>query len=75
MRWSWTGIRSQSETVAELDFDIEETRRTLARMKVDAWRIALPKIEEERAVALSAETQDKPRWIWRGRPPAKLSRE
>ncbi len=61
MRWPWTGIQSRTETVAETDFDIGETRRTLARMKVDAWRTALPKIEEEHAVALSAGTLDKPR--------------
>ena len=75
MRWPWTGIQSQTETVAKLDLDIEETRQTLARMKVDARRNALPKIEEEQAVALSAGTLDKPRWIWRGRPAAKQSRE
>ena len=75
MRWSWTGIQSQTETVAEPDFDIEETRQTLARMKADAWRTALPKIEEEQAVALSAGTLDKPRWIWRARRAAKQSRE
>ena len=74
MRWSWTGIQSQTETVAELEFDIEETRQTLAPMKVDAWRTALPKIEEEQAVALSAGL-DKPRWIWRERPAATQSRE
>ncbi len=61
--------------MAELDFDIEETRQTLARMKVDAWRTGLPKIEEEQAVALSAGTLDKPRWTWRERPAAKQSRE
>ncbi len=75
MRWPWTGIQSQTETVAVLDFDIGETRRTLARTEADAWRTALPKIEEEQAVALSAGTLDKPRWIWRGRPAAKQSIE
>ena len=75
MRWSWTGIQSQTETVAKLDLDIEQTRQTLARMKVDAWRIVPPRIEEEQAVALSAGTLDKPRWTWRERPAAKQSRE
>ena len=75
MQWSWTGIQSQTETVAVLDFDIGEIRRTLARTEADAWRTALPKIEEEQAVALSAGKLDKPRWIWRGRPAAKQSRE
>ncbi len=75
MRWSWTGIQSQTETVAKLDLDIEQTRQTLARMKVDAWRIVPPRIEGEQAVALPAGTPDKPRWIWRERPAAKQSRE
>ena len=75
MRWLWTRIPARIETATDLDFDIEEARRTLARMEVDTWRIALLKIEGEQAVALSAGTLDKPRWIWRGRPAAKLSRE
>ena len=61
--WLWTRIQARTETAAELAFDIEETRQTLARMEVDVWRIALPKIEEELAVMLSAGTLDKPRWI------------
>ena len=65
MRWLWTRIPAR----------IEEARRTLARMEVDTWRIALPKIEREQAVVLSAGTLDKPRWIWRGRPAAELLRE
>ncbi len=75
MRWPWTRIQARIETAAELDFDIKETRQTLARMEVDTWRIALPKIKGEQAVVLSAGTLDKPRWIWRERPAAKLSRE
>ncbi len=75
MRCLWRRIQARIETAAEPDFDTEETRQTLARMKVDAWRTALPKIEEEQAVALSAGTLDKPRWTWRGRPAAKQSRE
>ena len=75
MRWLWRRIQARIETATELDFDIGEARRTLARMEVDEWRIALPKIEGEQAVVLSAGTLDKPRWTWRGRPAAKLSRE
>ncbi len=75
MRWPWTRIPARIETTVELDFDIGEGRRTLARTEVDDWRIALPKIEGEQAVVLSAGTLDKPRWIWRGRPAAKQSRE
>ncbi|MDE2782841.1 MAG: hypothetical protein OXK77_07790 [Gemmatimonadota bacterium] len=54
--------------MAELDCDIAETRRTLARIEMVAWRIALPKIEDEQAVVRPSGTLDKPRWIWRGRP-------
>ena len=75
MRWLWARIPARIETATDLDFDIEEARRTLAQMEVDTWRIALLKIEGEQAVELSAGTLDKPRWIWRGRPAAKLSRE
>jgi len=70
MRWPWTGIPARTGTA-----NIGEARRTPARMEVDIWRIALPKIEGEKAVVLSAGTLDKPRWTWRGRPAAKLSRE
>ncbi|WP_420442669.1 hypothetical protein [Candidatus Palauibacter sp.] len=75
MRWLWTRIPARTETATELAFDIEEARRTLAKMEVDVWRIELLKIEGEQAVVLSAGTLDKPRWIWRGRPTAKRSRE
>ena len=75
MRWLWPRIPARTETVTELGFDIEEARRTLAQMEVDTWRIALLKTEGEQAVVLSAGTLDKPRWTWRGRPAAKLSRE
>ena len=54
--------------MAGLDCEIAETRRTLARIEMVAWRIALPEIEEEQAVVRSSGTLDKPHWIWRGRP-------
>ncbi len=75
MRWLWTRIPARIETASELDFDIEEDRRTLAQMELDTCRIARLKIEGEQAVVLSAGTLDKPRWNWRERPAAKLSRE
>ncbi len=70
MRWLWTRIQARTETA-----NIREARQTVARMELDTWRIALPKIEGEQVVVLSAGTLAKPRWIWRGRPAAKLSRE
>ncbi|WP_420447145.1 hypothetical protein [Candidatus Palauibacter sp.] len=75
MRWLRTRIPARIETDTNLDVDIEEARRTLVRMEVDTWRIALLKIEVEQAVVLSAGTLDKPRWTWRERPAARLSRE
>ena len=74
MRWLWPRIPARTETVTELGFDIGEGRRTLAKMEVDDWRTASPKIKGEQAVVLSAGTLDKPRWTWRGRPAAKQSR-
>ncbi len=67
-RWWSSSIRARIKTVAGLDFEIAETRRTLARIEMVAWRIALPEIEEEQAVVRPSGTLDKPRWIWCGRP-------
>ena len=66
----WMRIPARTETT-----NIREARQTLVRMEVDTWRMALLKIEGEQAVALSAGTLDKPRYVWRGRPAAELSRE
>ena len=68
MRWWSRSIQARIETRAESDFEIAETRRTLARIEMVAWRIVLPKIEEEQAVVRLSGTVDKPRWIWRERP-------
>ena len=54
---------------------MEETRRTLARMEVDAQRVALPKTDQEQVVVRPAETLDTPRWTWRERHVSGLSRE
>ena len=45
MRWLSRSIQARIETAAELDFDIEEARRTLAQMEVDTWGVALLEIE------------------------------
>ena len=75
MRWLSRSIQARIETAAELDFDIEEARRTLAQMEVDTWGIALLEIEGERVVVLPSGALDNPRWRWRDRPAVKLSRE
>ncbi len=68
MRWRSRSIPARIEAVAELDCEIAETRRTLARIEMAAWRIARPEIEEEQAVVGPSGTLDKPRWTLRERP-------
>ena len=75
MRWLSRSIQARIERVAELDFDIEEARRTLAQMEVDTWGVALLEIEGERVVVLPAGTLDNTGWTWRDRPAVKLSNE
>ena len=67
MHWLWTRIQARIETAAELDFDIEEARQTLAQLEVDTWGIALLEIAGERVVVLPSGTLDNPRWTWRER--------
>ena len=66
---------SAGREMAELDFDIEAARRTLAQMEVDTWGTALLEIEGERFVVLPFGTLDNPAWTVRDRPALKLSRE
>ena len=75
MRWLSRSIQTRIERVAELDYDINEARRTLAQMEVDTWGVALLEIEGERVVVLPAGTLDNTGWTWRDRPAVKLSRE
>ena len=75
MRWLSRSIQARIERVAELDYDINEARRTLAQMEVDTWGVALLEIEGERIVVLPAGTLDNTGWTWRDRPAVKLSRE
>ena len=75
MRWLSRSIQVRVERVAELDFDIEAARRTLAQMEVDTWGTALLEIEGDRFVVLPFGTLDNPPWTVRDRPAVKLSRE
>jgi len=68
MRWWSRSIRARIKTGAGSDCEIAETRPTLARIEMVAWRNALAEIEEEQAVVRPSGTPDKPRWTWRGRP-------
>ena len=75
MRWLSRSIQARIERVAELDYDINEARRTLAQMEVDTWGVALLEIDGERVVVLPAGTLDNTGWTWRDRPAVKLSNE
>ena len=75
MRWLSRSIQARIERVVELDYDINEARRTLAQMEVDTWGVALLEIDGERVVVLPAGTLDNTGWTWRDRPAVKLSRE
>ena len=75
MRWLAGSIRDRIETLAELDYDIQDARQTLAQMEVDTWGVALLEIEGERVVVLPAGTLDNTDWPWRDRPAVKLSNE
>ena len=73
MRWLASSIRDRIETLAELDYDIQDARQTLAQLEVDTWGVALLEIEGERVVVLPAGTLDNTDWTWRDRPAVKLS--
>ena len=68
MRWLATRIQARIETAAELDFDIEEARRTLARMEEDTWGIVLHEIEDERFVVVPEGALADPPWRVDGTP-------
>ena len=75
MQWLSRSIQDRIEKVTELDYDIDEARRTLAQMEADTWGVALLEVEGERVVVLPAGTLDNTGWTWRDRPAVKLSRE
>ena len=75
MRWLARSIQARIETAAELDFDIEEARRTLAQMEEDTWGIVLHEIEDERFVVVPEGALADPPWRVDGRPALKLSNE
>ncbi len=73
MRWLAGSIQDRIERLAELDYDIQDARQTLAQLEVDTWGVALLEIEGERVVVLPAGTLDNTDWTWRDRPAVKLS--
>ena len=74
-RWLWTTIEHQIETLAVLRVDIEEARRTLARIEDTTWGLELTEIDGERFVVLPASALSNPPWTVGGRLALKLSSE
>ena len=75
MHWLSTRIQARIQTAAALDLDIEEARRTLARLEETTWGIVLREIEGERFVVLPAGALADPPWTVDTRPAVKLSNE
>ena len=75
LQWQSTRIQARIQTAAALDLDIEQARRTLARLEAATWGIALREIEGERFVVLPAGALADPLWTVDARPAVKLSSE
>ena len=75
MRWLSRSIQDRIETVAGLGRDIEEARRTLARLEVDTWGLVFHEIEGERFVVVPEGALIDPPWWVDDRPALKLSNE
>ena len=73
--WLWMTIEQQIETLAVLRVDIEEARRTLARIEDTTWGLELTEIDGDRFVVLPASALSNPPWTVGGRPAVKLSSE
>ena len=75
MHWLSTRIETRIQTAVALDLDIEEARRTLARLEETTWGIALREIDGERFVVLPTGALAYPPWTVDTRPAVKLSSE
>ena len=75
MRSLWTTIEQQLETLAVLNVEIEQARRTLAEIEHTTWGVTLREIDGERFLVLPAGTLEPPPWTVGGRPAVKLSSE
>ncbi len=75
VQWLSTRIQARIQTVAALDLEIEEARRTLAQLEETTWGITLREIEGERFVVLPAGALAYPPWTVDTRPAVKLSNE
>ena len=75
MHWLSTRIETRIQTAAALDLELEEARRTLARLEETTWGIALREIDGERFVVLPIGALAYPPWTVDTRPAVKLSSE
>ena len=75
MHWLSTSIERRIETLAAVNVQIEQARKTLAEIEERTWGVTLREIDGERVVVLPAGTLDDPPWTLGGRPAVKLSRE
>ncbi|WP_420442607.1 hypothetical protein [Candidatus Palauibacter sp.] len=75
MRWLSRSIQHRIETVAGLNRDIEDARRTLAQLEVDTWGLAFREIKGERFVVVPDGVLARPPWWVDDRPALKLSNE
>ena len=60
MHGLWMNIQDRLKTLAVLQADIEQARRTLARIEETTWDVELVEIDGERYVVLPARTLDSP---------------
>ena len=75
MRWLANRIQDRIETVAGLDRDIEDVRRTLSQLEVDTWGLVFHEIKGERFVVVPDGALADPAWWVDDRPALKLSNE
>ena len=75
MRWLASSIQTRIETLAELDYDIQDARQTLAQLEVDTWGLAVHEIGGERYVVVPEGALADPPWRVDDRPALKLSNE
>ena len=75
MHWLSRSIERRIETLAAVNVQIEQARKTLAEIEERTWGVTLREIDGERVVVLPDGTLDDPPWTLGGRPAVKLSRE
>ncbi len=75
MRWLSTSIENRLDSLAILNLDIGQTRRTLAQWEETTWSVELGEIDGERFVVSPAGSMEHPPWTVGGWPAVKRSSE